>query len=181
MEVTNGCNQSSTLGNAFVISVMLWIALSGFYRAVAFVAVPEVTFVESLCIVGYSYFAWCAALSLSYLMGLLYIMKGLWLSIPLVVLGLPASFVQSMLFYHKLPRVSLSSIFSSNSHACGIRHSLKLLAIGRHADTLSVNFCARHRCLQEKSSYVTSTQSSASAPAFSKDSATYHQQHRLQS
>lgn len=133
MEVTkNGCNQSSTLGNAFVISVMLWIALSGFYRAVAFVAVPEVTFVESLCIVGYSYFAWCAALSLSYLMGLLHIMKGLWLSIPLVVLGLPASFVQSMLFYHKLPRVSLSSIFSSNSQlslAVRIRHSLKLLAI----------------------------------------------------
>lgn len=133
MEVTkNGCNQSSTLGNAFVISVMLWVALSGFYRIVAFVAVPEVSFVESLCVVGYSYFAWCAALSLSYLMGLLHIMKGLWLSIPLVVLGLPASMVQAMLFYHKLPRVALSSIFSSNSQlslAVRVRHSLKLLAI----------------------------------------------------
>ncbi len=133
MEVTkNGCNQSSTLGNAFVISVMLWIALSGFFKVVAFLAVPEVTFVESLCVVGYSYFAWSAALALSYLMGLLDNMKGLWLSIPLVVLGLPASLVQTMLFWYKLPRVALSSIFSGNSQlslAVRVRHSLKLLAI----------------------------------------------------
>jgi hypothetical protein len=134
MEVTkNGCNQSSTLGNAFVISLTLWMALSAFYRLVGFVAVPEVTFVESLCVTGYGYFAWSAALALSYLMGLFPVMKGAWLSIPLVLLGLPASASQVMLFWYKLPRISTSAVFTTGtsglSLAVRVRHALKLLAI----------------------------------------------------
>ena len=137
MEVRkNGCNQSATLGNAFVISSTLWIALSGIYRVLAVAIVPDLMLTESLCIVGYSYFAWSAALALSYFMNLIGITSGLLLSIPLVLLGLPASMVQASVFWHKLPKLPVgpgNDYFGLGntqiSVAVRVRHFFKLLAI----------------------------------------------------
>ena len=137
MEVRkNGCNQSATLGNAFVISLTLWLALSGTYRLFAVAVVPDLSFVQTMCVVGYGYFAWSAALALSYLMSLTGISSSVVLSIPLVLLGLPSSLVQASVFWHKLPKLPAGAgndYFGLGnpqiSVAVRVRHFFKLLAI----------------------------------------------------
>ncbi len=138
MEVRkNGCNQSATLGNAFVISLTLWLALSATYRIFAVAIVPDLGMVQTMCVVGYGYFAWSAALALSYLMSLTTgTSSPLILSIPLVLLGLPSSLVQASVFWHKLQKLPSgpgSDYFGlSNTQisvAVRVRHFCKLVAI----------------------------------------------------
>eukprot|EP01035_Chromulina_nebulosa_P027670 gene27670-36420_t len=59
MEISKvGCNPTSQLGNAVVVSLCLWIGLSIMYRLLAFVIAPPIGMKHCLSMTGYSFFSW---------------------------------------------------------------------------------------------------------------------------
>ncbi len=94
----SGCERSSLLGHAFVLSLSLWIGLSLIYRFISILIAPSIEFKHCLCLSGYSYYAWCFALLISYFVESSYGLSMLW---PLVLIGIPSAISQVILFlYH---------------------------------------------------------------------------------
>lgn len=96
----NGCTRSSLLGNAVVISLCMWLALSGLYRFAAYIMTPNLKISQLICSVGYSFYSWSLALVLTILFDWLY-QNGLLIhpTIPLIVVGLPSAAMQGYIFW----------------------------------------------------------------------------------
>jgi hypothetical protein len=104
----HGCSQSSMLGNAVVVSVSLWVGLSVLYRILALVIAPGIHLKHSLCITGYSFFAWSLALLCSYPVEKHKNLLAIPLALPLVLFGLPAALAQGWVFWEHVPSASLN-------------------------------------------------------------------------
>lgn len=94
----HGCNQSSLLGNAVVMSIFIWLALALFYRLLAYLIAPAMQYKHCLCLIGYSYYAWSLALLLSYPLEALLSLFGARTSLLLILVGVPAALAQGYVF-----------------------------------------------------------------------------------
>jgi len=94
----HGCNQSSLLGNAVVMSIFIWLALALFYRVLAYLIAPALQYRHCLCLIGYSYYAWSFSLLLSYPLEALLSLFGARTSLILILVGLPAALAQGYVF-----------------------------------------------------------------------------------
>lgn len=100
MEISrHGCNPTSQLGNALVVSLFIWFGLSALYRLLALLVAPSIEFKHCLCVTGYGFFAWNAALLCSYPIENYKEYVEVPLMLPLVLFGLPAALAQVSLFY----------------------------------------------------------------------------------
>jgi hypothetical protein len=121
----HGCNQSSLLGNAVVVSLCLWIGLSSLYRLLAFVIAPTLDMRHCLSITGYSFFAWNLSLLLSIPLESYQGLTGLPVFLPLFLFGLPSSIAQGMMFWEHTPASSLTlqpTAFPSSLQQCASQH-----------------------------------------------------------
>ena len=119
MEISKvGCNPTSQLGNAVVVSLCLWIGLSAIYRqlltfkisftllatallkrtscvnvyrVLAYVIAPPINMKHCLSMTGYSFFSWNLALLCSYPLELYKDSVSIPLSLPLMVFCIPSS------------------------------------------------------------------------------------------
>ena len=129
----HGCNQTSLLGNAVIVSLCLWCGLSALYRLLAFVIAPTINMRHCLSVTGYSFFAWDLALLLLYPMEIYQEYTSLPAMLPLVLFGLPSSLAQGCMFWEHTPASSLEvqpARFPSSLQQCAQQHirSLQRLA-----------------------------------------------------
>ena len=109
MEFTHhGCSQSALLGNSVVITVCIWAALSAVYRLLAYFVCPWMEVKHCLCILGYSFYPWSAALLLSYPLEFYSHIFRLPSFLPLVLLGIPAAVAQGYIFWEYVPQSSIT-------------------------------------------------------------------------
>jgi len=109
MEVSkHGCNQTSMLGNAAVVSLCLWLGLSFLYRVLSFFIAPSIGLKQCVCVVGYSFFAWDVALLCSYPIERYSELLGLPLALPLVLFGIPAALAQGAIFWELTPASNIT-------------------------------------------------------------------------
>jgi hypothetical protein len=121
----HGCNQSSLLGNAVVVSLCLWIGLSSLYRLLAFVIAPTLDMRHCLSITGYSFFAWNLSLLLSIPLESNQGLTGLPVFLPLFLFGLPSAIAQGCMFWEHTPASSLTlqpTAFPSSLQQCASQH-----------------------------------------------------------
>lgn len=105
----HGCNPTSQLGNAVVVSLLIWIGLSGLYRGLSMILAPHILYKHCLSIVGYSFVCWNIALMMSLMLEPFKDMLPLVNAyLPLVFLGLPASIAQGLMFWEHTPASSLT-------------------------------------------------------------------------
>lgn len=127
MDVTReGCNQTSMLGNAAVVTLCLWLGLSVLYRLLSFVLAPGIYMRHCLCLSGYSFFAWSAALLCSYPVERHKHILGVPVALPLVLFGMPAALAQGWVFWEHAPYASLTmqqAIFPSSVQQFAQHHS----------------------------------------------------------
>jgi hypothetical protein len=63
MEIAkNGCNPTSQLGNAVIVSLFIWLGLSALYRLLSYAIAPAITMRICLSMTGYTFFSWNMAL-----------------------------------------------------------------------------------------------------------------------
>ena len=99
MEISrHGCNPTSQLGNALVVSLFIWFGLSALYRLLALLVAPSIEFKHCLCVTGYGFFAWNAALLCSYPIENYKEYVEVPLMLPLVLFGLPAALAQVSMY-----------------------------------------------------------------------------------
>jgi hypothetical protein len=103
----SGCHRSEILGNAIIVCLFIWIGLSGMFSAVAFFAAPTIRFGHCLCVTGYSFFAWSAAVFLSFIIDQALDGAWGWGTIPLILIGIPASFGEALLFWEHTKESSM--------------------------------------------------------------------------
>eukprot|EP01032_Pedospumella_encystans_P011246 gene11246-13086_t len=109
MEISrHGCNPTSQLGNALVVSLFIWFGLSALYRLLALLVAPSIEFKHCLCVTGYGFFAWNAALLCSYPIENYKEYVEVPLMLPLVLFGLPAALAQGVMFWEHTPASSLT-------------------------------------------------------------------------
>ena len=121
-----GCNQTSMLGNATVVTLSLWIGLSILYRLLSFVIAPGIYFKHCLCITGYSFYAWSLALLCSYPVEKYKSTLGLPVALPLVLFGIPAALAQGFVFWEHTPYASAvmqQALFPSSLQQFAQQHS----------------------------------------------------------
>ena len=95
MEISrHGCNPTSQLGNALVVSLFIWMGLSAIYRLLALLVAPGIEFKHCLCVTGYGFFAWNVALLCIFPLENLYDTLQVPTMLPLVIFGLPSSLAQ---------------------------------------------------------------------------------------
>mmetsp|Transcript_27612 Transcript_27612/g.39197 ORF Transcript_27612/g.39197 Transcript_27612/m.39197 type:complete len:718 (+) Transcript_27612:13-2166(+) len=100
MEISKvGCNPTSQLGNAVVVSLCLWIGLSAIYRVLAYVIAPPINMKHCLSMTGYSFFSWNLALLCSYPLELYKDSTSIPLSLPLMVFCIPSSLALGCMFW----------------------------------------------------------------------------------
>jgi hypothetical protein len=105
----HGCNPTSQLGNAVVVSLLIWIGLSGVYRGLSMILAPHIQYKHCLSMVGYSFICWNLALLVSLILEPFKDMLPLANAyLPLVFLGLPASIAQGLMFWEHAPSSSLT-------------------------------------------------------------------------
>lgn len=103
-----GCDRSDLLGNASVVSLCLWVGLSGLYRLLAFFVAPTIELKQCLCITGYSFFSWSMAMIASYPLEVYEEFFGLPIAMPLVLFGLPSAISLAATFWDQTPSSSLT-------------------------------------------------------------------------
>ena len=121
-----GCNQTSMLGNATVVTLSLWVGLSILYRLLSFVIAPGIYFKHCLCITGYSFYAWSLALLCSYPVEKYKATLGLPVALPLVLFGIPAALAQGFVFWEHTPYASAGmqqALFPSSLQHFAQQHS----------------------------------------------------------
>jgi hypothetical protein len=92
MEISKvGCNPTSQLGNAVVVSLCLWLGLSTLYRILAYVIAPPIGLKHCLSMTGYSFFSWNLALLCMYPLELYKDDIKIPISLPLVIFCIPSS------------------------------------------------------------------------------------------
>jgi hypothetical protein len=97
MEISrHGCNPTSQLGNALVVSLFIWVGLSGLYRLLALVVAPSIELKHCLCVTGYGFFAWNVALLCIYPLENFSEWLNIPTMLPLVIFGIPSSLAQVM-------------------------------------------------------------------------------------
>jgi hypothetical protein len=103
----HGCNPTSQLGNAVIVSLFIWIGLSGLYRLLALLVAPSIQYKHCLSIIGYSFYSW--NLALLTILPLEHYKTDLKIPalLPLVIFGLPASISQGYMFYEHAPPSSM--------------------------------------------------------------------------
>ena len=95
MEISrHGCNPTTQLGNALVVSLFIWFGLSALYRLLALLVAPSIEFKHCLCVTGYGFFAWNIALLCIYPLENFSDMLGIPTMLPLVIFGIPSSLAQ---------------------------------------------------------------------------------------
>jgi hypothetical protein len=95
MEISrHGCNPTSQLGNALVVSLFIWVGLSGLYRLLALVVAPSIELKHCLCVTGYGFFAWNVALLCIYPLENFSEWLNIPTMLPLVIFGIPSSLAQ---------------------------------------------------------------------------------------
>lgn len=105
----HGCNPTSQLGNACVVSFLLWLGLSGLYRILALMMAPNILYKHCLSIVGYSFVAWNIALLITLpLEAYKNVLPWLSAYLPLMIFGLPASLAQGLMFWEQTPASSMT-------------------------------------------------------------------------
>lgn len=98
----HGCSRSYLLGDAVVVSLCLWMGLSIIYRLVAFLVAPTITLKHSLCLTGYSMFAWNVALLVSHALDV-YDFLGIPPKYSLILFGIPTAIAQGYVFWEHTP------------------------------------------------------------------------------
>lgn len=123
----HGCNPTSQLGNAFIVSLLIWIGLSGVYRGLSMIIAPQILYKHCLSIVGYSFVCWNLALLCSLLLEPFKDMLPLVNAyLPLVLLGLPASIAQGLMFWELTPASSMTlepSTLPQSMQQCAAQNS----------------------------------------------------------
>lgn len=104
----HGCNRSSILGNAIVVSFCLWLGLSSLYRLLSYLFAPAIKLKHCLCMTGYSFFYWNLAILLSYPLELNKENLNVPISWSLMFFGLPSSIALSYMFWEHTPSSSLT-------------------------------------------------------------------------
>lgn len=95
MEIArHGCNPTTQLGNALVVSLFIWLGLSGLYRLLALLVAPSIELKHCLCVTGYGFFAWNVALLCIYPLENFSDSLGIPTMLPLVIFGIPSSLAQ---------------------------------------------------------------------------------------
>ena len=95
MEISrHGCNPTSQLGNALVVSLFIWVGLSALYRLLALLVAPTIEFKHCLCVTGYGFFAWNVALLCSYPLENYKDTIDIPLVVPLMLFGIPSALAQ---------------------------------------------------------------------------------------
>lgn len=99
----HGCSRSILLGDAVLVSLSLLFGLSMLYRMYAFLVAPNITFKHCISIVGYSMFAWLAAILFSTFLETEYLTIGIPPQLSIVLFGIPAALAQGYVFYQSTP------------------------------------------------------------------------------
>jgi hypothetical protein len=95
MEISrHGCNPTTQLGNALVVSLFIWLGLSTIYRLLSLLVAPSIEFKHCLCVTGYGFFAWNVALLCIYPLENFSGALGIPTMLPLVIFGIPSSLAQ---------------------------------------------------------------------------------------
>mmetsp|Transcript_8914 Transcript_8914/g.14815 ORF Transcript_8914/g.14815 Transcript_8914/m.14815 type:complete len:736 (+) Transcript_8914:105-2312(+) len=109
MEISrHGCNPTSQLGNALVVSLFIWVGLSSVYRLLALITAPTIELKHCLSVTGYSFFSWnLALLSLFPLENYKETLR-IPTMFPLVIFGIPSSLAQGCMFWEHTPTSSMT-------------------------------------------------------------------------
>jgi hypothetical protein len=95
METTrHGCSPTVQLGNAVIVSLFIWIGLSGLYRLLALLVAPSIHFKHCLSVTGYSFYSWNFALLCSLPLEHYKTHLEIPLFLPLMFFGLPTAISQ---------------------------------------------------------------------------------------
>eukprot|EP01040_Poterioochromonas_malhamensis_P004114 gene4114-4404_t len=122
----HGCNPTSQLGNTVIISLFIWIGLSGLYRLLALLVAPSISYKNCLSVIGYSFYSWNMAILCSLPLEHYKDQLKIPILLPLVIFGLPSSICQGYMFWEHTPPstivlqpsvlpTSLQSIATNNS------------------------------------------------------------------
>jgi hypothetical protein len=108
MEVKDGgCSRASILGSTVVTSFCLWLGLASLYSLVAILLAPAISFKQTLCMTGYSFYPWMVAILTSYTLEQLE--SNYWMHVtPLILFGLPSSVALGLLFWEYTPQSSVT-------------------------------------------------------------------------
>lgn len=89
-----GCNPTSQLGNAVVVSLFIWFGLSGLYRLMALLVAPSIHYKHCLSVVGYSFYSWNLAILCS--LPLDHYQEAIKIPsmLPLMIFGIPTAIAQ---------------------------------------------------------------------------------------